>query len=94
MRLRQEFFLINCIDWTRQNTHCAVNAYVRIDDNEFGTLMEAVDRAHHDATGVLALEAAFGDDMGHRKSSWPAVCGSLVIAHPHDGGRPMQEIKL
>ena len=43
----------------------AVDALVGIDDEEIGTLAKAVDRADVDAVGVLAADAALGDDVGH-----------------------------
>src|SRR4030095_5123302 len=43
----------------------AVDALVRIDHEEVRPFAEAVDRAYVDAVGVLALDAAFGDDVGH-----------------------------
>ena len=92
--LRHSSLFVNGIHWTRHNTHRAVDAKARIDNDEIVAFMKTVNRAHNDAVGVLALEAAFGDDMGHRKSSWPAGCGTLLIGHPHDGDRPMQEMKL
>ena len=57
--------------------------------------METVDGAHDDAAGALALVAAFGDEMGYRKSSWPAAQAPWsIFGHPRDGGRPTQEMKL
>ena len=84
----------NGIHRTRHNAHRAVDATVRVDNDEIVTFMETVNRAHYDAVGLLALVAAFGDDMGHQKSSLPAGCGTLAIGHPHEGDRPMQEMKL
>ena len=92
--LRHGSLFVNGIHRTRHNTHCAVDANVRIDNDEIVAFMKTVNRAHNDAVGVLALVAAFGDDMGHRKSSWPAGCGTLLIGYLHDGERPMQEMKL
>ena len=43
----------------------AVDALVRIDDEEIRALAKAVDRADVDAVGVLAADAGFGDDVGH-----------------------------
>ena len=40
-----------------------------IDDEEIGALAEAVDRADVDAVGVLAADAALGDDVGHAGAS-------------------------
>ena len=47
----------------------AVDALVGVDDEEVRPLVEAVDRAHLDAVGVLALDARLGDDVGHGGSS-------------------------
>src|SRR2546421_2760576 len=50
------------------NTQRAVDAFVRIDYEHVRTFAEAVDRADVDAVGVLALDAAFGDDVSHLRS--------------------------
>src|SRR6266705_1558030 len=44
----------------------AINALVRVDHQHIRPLVEAIDGAHIDAVGILALDAAFGDDVGHR----------------------------
>src|SRR6266513_705174 len=54
----------------------AIDALVRIDHQHVRPLVEAVDRADVDAVGVLAFDAAFGDDVSHR-----AISLSLA-AHP------------
>src|SRR5215471_17781419 len=46
--------------------HPAVDALVGVDDEHVLALVEAVDRAYLDAIGVLALDAAVVDDIGHR----------------------------
>ena len=50
----------------------AVDALVGIDDQHVRALAKAVDRADIDAVGVLALDAALGDDVGHwlRSKRW------------------------
>src|SRR5690606_25882210 len=50
------------------DAHAAVDADFRIDDEEVGTFMKAVDRADGDAVGVLALDAGIGDDVGHDRA--------------------------
>src|SRR5262249_31740487 len=44
----------------------AVDALVRIDHQQIGTLAEAVDRADVHAVGVLALHARLGHHVSHR----------------------------
>ena len=43
----------------------AVDALVRVDDQHVLALVEAVHGADFDAVHVLALDAGFGDDVGH-----------------------------
>src|SRR6267154_2108565 len=54
------------------NAQRAVDAFLRVDHQHVGALAEAVDRAHVDAVGVLALDAALGDHGCHHKyqPSW------------------------
>ncbi|EGK71139.1 hypothetical protein METUNv1_02526 [Methyloversatilis universalis FAM5] len=49
----------------------AVDALVRIDHQEVRAFAEAIDRAHIDAVGVLALDTGFGDDVSHDFSVGP-----------------------
>src|SRR5262249_23198512 len=67
----------------------AVDALVGVDDQHVRALVEAVDGAHLDAVGVLALHATVGNHVGHAdESPWrgdsrgaartPAFPGSLV----------------
>src|SRR3989441_10999578 len=48
------------------DAHGAIDAFIRVDHQHVRPLVEAVDGADIDAVGVLALDAAFGDDMSHR----------------------------
>src|SRR5262245_17468625 len=43
----------------------AIDAFPGVDHQHVRALAEAVDRADVDAVGVLALDAALGDDVGH-----------------------------
>src|SRR4029453_6688736 len=43
----------------------AVDALIRIDDQEVRPFAEAIDRADVDAVGILAADAGFGDDVSH-----------------------------
>ena len=45
--------------------HAAIDAFVGVDDKHVLALVEAVDRADLDAVQVFALDAGFGDDIGH-----------------------------
>src|SRR3546814_17547403 len=66
----------------------AVDAAFRVDDEEIRALVEAVHRANLHAIGVLAVDAVFGDDVGHgardRKS---VVEGKSVSVREVLGGR-------
>jgi len=44
---------------------CAVNALVRVDDQEVRAFVEAVHRTDFHAVGVFAFDAVVGDDEGH-----------------------------
>src|SRR6185436_11622119 len=44
----------------------AVDALIRVDDEHVLALVEAVHGADFDAIHVLALDASFGDDVGHK----------------------------
>ena len=43
----------------------AIDTFIRVNDEHILTLVEAVHRANLDAVHVLALDAGFGDDIGH-----------------------------
>src|SRR6266851_4440071 len=64
--LGQIFFGNDRVDRAFGNADGAVDALVRVDHQHVRALVEAIDRADVDAVGVLALDAAFGDDVGHR----------------------------
>src|SRR5438477_8597843 len=55
----------NRLDGALGNAQGAVDALLGIDHQHVGSLAKAVDRAHVDAVGVLALDAALGDDVCH-----------------------------
>src|SRR5690349_19627354 len=50
--------------------HAAVDALVGMDHQHVVALVEAIDGADLHAVHVLALDAVFGDDVGHRASSF------------------------
>src|SRR3954470_23735203 len=45
----------------------AVDAFVGVDHQHVRPFVEAVDGAHLDAVGIFALDAVFGDDVGHAR---------------------------
>src|SRR5438132_10799199 len=51
----------NRLDGALRHAQRAVDALLGIDHQHLGSLAKAVDRAHVDAVGVLALDAALGD---------------------------------
>ena len=53
------------IDRALRFADAAINAFVRVDDEHVLALVEAVDRAHLDTIGVLALDALVVDDVSH-----------------------------
>jgi len=56
-----------CIDGTLGLAGAAVDALIRIDEVLLVIVggINAVDRAHGDATGVFHVDARLGDDIGH-----------------------------
>src|SRR6266542_107292 len=58
----------NRLGGARRLAGAAVDAFVRVDDEEVRPLVEAVDRAHLDTVRVLALDAGRRDDVGHGSS--------------------------
>src|SRR4051812_12830701 len=47
--------------------NATVDAFVGLDHKHVIPLVEAVDGAHLDAVGIFALDAVFGDDVGHAR---------------------------
>src|SRR5450432_42507 len=45
--------------------HAAIDALVGMDDEHILAFVEAIDRTDLDTIQVLALDAGFGDDIGH-----------------------------
>ncbi|CAM2158141.1 hypothetical protein PT2222_40139 [Paraburkholderia tropica] len=66
---RHIFFGVNGVHRALSHAHGAVDALVRVDREEVGTFAKAVHRAHIDAVGIAALDAAFGHNVGHSGSS-------------------------
>src|SRR6267154_1272177 len=58
-------------DRALRNAQGAVDALLGVDHQYVGALAKAVDRAHVDAVGVLALDAALGDDVCHCEDDEP-----------------------
>ena len=52
-------------NWTLGNARFAVDTFFRVDHQNCFTFVEALDRANHDAVGVFAVEAWFGNDVSH-----------------------------
>ena len=52
---------------TFRNANPTIDAFVRMDDQHVLALVEAIDGAHLDTIGVLALDAGLSDDVGHPK---------------------------
>src|SRR5579885_1066180 len=78
--------------------HPAIDAFVGMDDEHVLAFIEAVHRTHLDAVHVLALDATFGDDIGHGAysssfpSGGPGSPSSFLlddpepVHHPEPGG--------
>ena len=70
-RIQQQPFLkprfgvgLDRVDWAFRLAHAAIDAFVRVDDEHILALVETVHGAHLDAIHILALDAAFVDDVG------------------------------
>ena len=63
--IRHIFFGIDGIDGAFRDADRTVNAFIGVNHQKVGALLEAVDRADIDAVGVAALDAGFGDNVGH-----------------------------
>ena len=50
---------------TLGNAQGAVDALLRVNREEVGALVKAIDRTHYDAICVFALDAIVGDDVSH-----------------------------
>jgi hypothetical protein len=59
------FFSVDRVHRALGNTHRAVNALIGVDGQKIGAFAEAIHGANVDAIGVFALDAGFGDGMGH-----------------------------
>ncbi len=53
------------LDRALRLTERAIDAFVRVDDEEVRAFVEAVDRTDFDAIGVFAEDTLVGDDKGH-----------------------------
>ncbi len=63
--IRHIFLGVDGVDGTLRDADRTVNALVGIDNQKIWAFTEAVDRANIDAIGVAALDAGFGDNVGH-----------------------------
>lgn len=54
----------------------AIDALIRVDDEEVGAFLEAIDRAHVHAIGVLAFDTVFSDDVCHGDALFWCVEGT------------------
>ena len=54
--------------WALRNTDAAVDALVRLDDEQVLAFIEAVDRTDFDAIRIFAFDAVLGDDVRHLQS--------------------------
>lgn len=61
----QIFFGVDGINRALRDANGAIDAFIGIDGQEVGAFLEAIDRADVHAIGVFALNAGFGDNVGH-----------------------------
>jgi hypothetical protein len=55
----------NRSDWAFWNASFAVDAFIRMDEQNGFTFVKAFYWTYDHAVSVFAIEAWFGDDMGH-----------------------------
>src|SRR3989338_31652 len=65
---RQIFFGKDGVGRAFGDADGAVDAFIGVDDKHVRAFAEAVHGAHVHTIGVLALDAVFGDDVGHDRS--------------------------
>src|SRR4029079_289702 len=65
----QRALLEDCRRRALRLTRAAIDALVRVDDEEVLSLVKTLDRTDGDAVGVLALDAWFRNDVRHELSS-------------------------
>jgi len=77
------------VDRAFRLAHPAVDTLVRMDNQHVLALVETVDGANFHAVHVLALDAGFSDDIGHRRR--PAVLSKGVarVAFRNRSNNPM-----
>ena len=56
----------DCVHWALRLAHAAIDALIRMNDEEVLTFIKAVDRTHFNAIRMLAHDAVIFDDIGHR----------------------------
>lgn len=61
------FLSVDCIDRTLGDADCAIDALVRINDQEIRALAKAIYRTDIDTVGVTAFDTGFGDNVSHRR---------------------------
>lgn len=66
--LRQIVLREDCLDRTLGNTRFAVDALVRVNEDDGFAFVKTLHRADDNAICVLAVKTGFGNDMGHDKS--------------------------
>jgi hypothetical protein len=53
------------VDRAFGNTQRAVNAFIGVDDQHVGAFAKTIYRAHINAVGILALDAALDNNVSH-----------------------------
>ena len=71
--------------WAFWNTHTAIDALIRVNDEHVLAFIKAVDRAYLDTVGVLALDAVVSDDVGQTTLRIFQRSGRHVTAGQHRG---------
>lgn len=67
---RNVFFRVNGIHRAFWNAHCAINAFIGIDNQKVGAFTETVDWTYIHAISVFAFDAGLGNYVCHGKNLW------------------------
>ena len=74
------FFGVDGVDRAFGDADRAVNAFIGVDGQKVGAFAKTVHGADIDTIGVLALDAGFGDGMGHFDISSVESKGEILKA--------------
>ena len=72
----------DCLDRAFGHTSLAVDAFFGVDVDHLLPFVKALDRANHNAIGVLAGETWLSNDVSHRTQTPEIVGDTSASSHP------------